>query len=135
MLINKWEQNLRMRVSLHSHAFLGNIAILAIFHKFLCHNFLLKRKFQILMVWSEWSSLDISDSIVFQVWKYFLFIKIDVYVRRYNFLMFFLFELLLKFSDSVNSNNSVGKSTSDSIRIYPVFFIKKDFKFIRNRFF
>ena len=51
------------------------------------------------------------------------------------FLQFFFFELLQKFNDFVNSDDCIGKITSKSISLYPIFIKKKDLKSIKNRFF
>ena len=40
-------------------------------------------------------------------------------------MIFFSLEFLQKFSDFVNSDNCIGKIISKSIRIYPVYIIKK----------
>ena len=53
--------------------------------------------------------------------------------KKYDFLKFFL-ELLLKLSDFLNSDDSMGKITPKFIRVYPVF-VKKRFKVSKNRFF
>ena len=51
------------------------------------------------------------------------------------FLAFFsvFLELLAKFRDCVNSDNFIGKITSNFIRIYPVFVFKKHLKLVKNR--
>ena len=53
---------------------------------------------------------------------------------------FVYFKLLPKLSNFSNSDDSIGKTTSKSIRINPAFkrnleILKKDFKSIKNRFF
>ena len=69
--------------------------------------------------------------------KYILFIFKNKFsgkkMKLFRFFFRIFFELLPKFSDLLNSDNYIGKITSNSIRIYPVFFLSKnDFKLIKN---
>ena len=54
-------------------------------------------------------------------------------MKNKNFRFYFavFFKLLPKFSDFINYDDSVGKMTSKSIRLYPVF-IKKSFNLIKK---
>ena len=47
----------------------------------------------------------------------------------------FFFELLSNFNNFINSNDCIGKITSQYIRLYPVFTKKKDFNLIREGLF
>ena len=48
------------------------------------------------------------------------------------FLQYFVFKLLPKFKDLINSDDCIGKITLKSIRLYPVFIKKKDLNLIRK---
>ena len=50
------------------------------------------------------------------------------------FAIFFL-EILPKFSDFVNSYDNIGNIPSKSIRLQPIFILKKKLKLIKNKIF
>ena len=77
-----------------------------------------------------------SDSILFKL-KYYFFIYTNIFLcdrmKNIGFFCSFFFELLLKFSDFVNSDVCIGKITSKFIE-YIQFSLKKYLKFIKIRF-
>ena len=74
------------------------------------------------MISSEISSSDRSGYTIFQIQKYLFF---NENVKKLGFSFCSFFEILQKYSDFVNSNHYIGKITSKSIRLQPVFIPKK----------
>ena len=82
-------------------------------------------KFKIVMVSSERAVSDLSKSTLSSIKKIFFHLSNSI----------FYVQLLPKFSDFVNSDDSIGKIISKSIRIYPVFIFFLNVKLMENRFF
>ena len=73
------------------------------------------------MVSAERSSSYPSENTLFQIKKYFFIYKNQFLGEKLEILGFFFFKILPNFSDFVNYNDCIGKSTSKSIRLQPVF--------------
>ena len=81
------------------------------------------------MVPSERSSSDLSEHTLFEIKNICFSIKIKFLSEKCNFLGFFLHFFPIYFqssSDFINSNVCIGKITSVSIRMYPVFIYKRN---------
>ena len=85
------------------------------FFQFFYHNFSMKGKFKMIMVSSERSRSDLSESTLFQIKNtYFLSIEISFNVKKLDFLGFFyifFFELLPKYSYFVHSDDFIGNTS------------------------
>ena len=81
-----------------------------------------------------WRKMSDSDGFIGKSWvrsiggNSILNLKKFFFIYKIRMFCFFFFELLQKFSDFVNFNYCIGKITSKSIRLQPVF-IQKRFEF------
>ena len=106
-------------------------------HQFFHDNFRLKWIFLFLDVASKRSSSDLSEYALLHIKKYFFIYENQVLgkeIKKLGFFMQFFFKFLPKFTDFINSDDCIGKITSKSIRMNPVFlfFIKIRYYFSEN---
>ena len=80
------------------------------------------------MVSLERSCSDLSGSTVLKIKKIFYFIYKNLFLIKNEYLQVSsgsFFQILPKFTDFVNSNECIGRITSKSMRLQPVFIQKK----------
>ena len=108
------------------------------FRQFFYHNYRLKEKFKILMVSSEISRLDLSESTPSYISKIYFFTNKNLFfgekIRFFRIFFTFFFELLQKFDDFVNFDYCIGKISSRSIRSNPNIIEKPIFWPCENEF-
>ena len=85
---------------------------------------------------SEISSSELSEYTPFPPKKYIFIIKNQLLGDNFRFIfLHFFFEILPKFSDLVNSDDCIGKVTSNYVSLQQDFIKKKVLKLIESYFF